>query len=240
MFKFKIVFLLTIVSSSLFVNCMGNSDVVGALKNIFAGKFDHIGEFFAQQSVIEDRHSSIDGNYNDTKCYADMAILMEAFNASEPWALSGKPTKIKLGRTDMNTMIHRLIDKIGRKFREFCRWICFSFRFSIEISVRILSRCELEPSDCTGIINQACQKCDMSRIPLCARINCCFARAPLKMPEPWLWIDHLVFRRSYDSCFFSPFLFILIPLDFYYFNKTIIEFNLFILSLSLCVCTWFV
>lgn len=109
MFDFKIALLLTIVSSSFFVNCTGNSDVFSALRYTFGNEFDHMREFFAK-GVIEDRQSNVDGHYNDTKCYEEMAILIEALNATEAWALNGKPTKIKFERNDMKTMIHRFDD----------------------------------------------------------------------------------------------------------------------------------
>lgn len=110
MFNFKFVLFFTIVSSSLFANCTGNSDLFSALRNVFGSKFDHIDEFFRQQSVIEDRRSYVDGHYNDTKCYEEMTILMEALNASEAWAFNGKPTEINFERTDMKAMIHRFDD----------------------------------------------------------------------------------------------------------------------------------
>lgn len=134
MFNFKIVLLFTIVSSSLYATCTGHSDLFSALRNTFGSKLDHIDELFRQQSVFEERRSYVDGNYNDTKCYAEMTILLEAFNATEPWALNGKPTEINFGRTDMKTMIHSMINlliKSAKIFEVFC-FCCFRLKIPIE------------------------------------------------------------------------------------------------------------
>lgn len=92
MFNLKIVLLLTIVSSSLFVDCNGNGDVYGAWRNAFSTKFDQIVELIDQQRqsvVIEERRSPVENHYDDAKCYSQMMILMRAFNASEMWAFKG-------------------------------------------------------------------------------------------------------------------------------------------------------
>lgn len=93
MFNLKIVLWLTIVSSSLFVNCNGNRDTFGALRNVFSTRFDDFVEFFDQQkeNAFKDRHSNVEDNYDDAKCFEQMGILMNSFNKSETWALKGKP-----------------------------------------------------------------------------------------------------------------------------------------------------
>lgn len=88
-------------------------------------------------------------------------------------------------------MINLLI-KSATNFEKSVDGFFFCF-FSTENSDRILSRCEL--GDCTEIINRTCQACDMCHIPLCARVNGCFAQVPMQLPEPWLEIDYLVFRK---------------------------------------------
>lgn len=101
MFHLKIVLLFMTVSSSLYVNCNGNIDIVNAVQNAFSTEFDQIVKLIDKQTDrIEDDHSRntepnslhsrISENYNDTKCYEQMQILTRAFNATEPWALRGK------------------------------------------------------------------------------------------------------------------------------------------------------
>lgn len=93
MFHLKIVLLSAIALSSLFANCNAADDVLSTLRNAFETEFDNFAETVDHQSLIEDRASRINEHYNDAKCYEQTAILMQAFNASEQWALKGKPNR---------------------------------------------------------------------------------------------------------------------------------------------------
>lgn len=158
MFRLKIVLLSTIALSSLFANCNAADDVLSKLRNAFQTEFDNFAETVDQQSLIEDRASRINEHYNDAKCYEQTAILMQAVNASEQWALKGKPNMrqndLIWERWYIELMFDLSIESAESFERSVGNMFCdrFSIGYFVPIEWRVLSRFEFEAINSTQFV----------------------------------------------------------------------------------------